>query len=77
MSGEVLEVIETPLFTCDCGCNWFEKKQVCQFQQGSKYAVDKFIPITIMDLLKCAYCGNHYNEDGIKTNIDVLMIPVK
>ena len=77
MSGEVLEVIETPLFTCDCGCNWFEKKQVCQYQQGSKYAVDKFIPIDIKNLLKCVYCNAHFDEDGIKVNLDVLMLPVK
>ena len=75
MSGEVIEVIETPLFTCECGCNWFEKRQVCQFQQGSKYAMDKFIPITIMDLLKCSYCGLHYNEDGIRIELSDLMVP--
>jgi len=71
--AKVIEVIETPLFTCACGCRWFEKKQMCEFQHGSKYAADNFVPTNIMNLLRCAHCGAHHNEDGNRINLNDLM----
>jgi len=74
MADERPPAMEIPGFSCECGCLWFEQKELCKVQSGSKYmAFQDFIPTERIQLIKCAYCGAYYNIDGVLVKIpDIL-----
>ena len=69
-----MSVDEHQMLTCDCGCKYFEKRELSMIQIKNKFLpFEVLVPCDQHKLAKCQYCGTLYDKEGNKVTMEDVM----